>query len=125
MTDEQNQLLEDLATKIQEVRDAQPTEIEISAGKAAIERLLQVAERDTGQSRRCGNFLLAWWSARECGGFDLTDLWKLDLDLAQDMVTVFALVSRWQHYPDSCKLGFGKRFEKLAVTWRQNKADEQ
>jgi hypothetical protein len=35
---------------------------------AALERLIQVAQGDTGQSRIVANFLLAWWNAEECGG---------------------------------------------------------
>ncbi len=40
--------------------------------KAAFHRLVAIAQRDTGQSRRVADFLLAWWNAGECGGFDLT-----------------------------------------------------
>ena len=36
----------------------------------ALERLLLIALRGTGQSRRVANFLLAWWNANQCGGFD-------------------------------------------------------
>ena len=43
------------------------------AQAAALERLIDIAQRDTGQSRRVADFLLAWWNAGECGGFDLTD----------------------------------------------------
>jgi hypothetical protein len=35
--------------------------------RAALERLIQIAQRDTGQSRKVANFLLAWWNADECG----------------------------------------------------------
>lgn len=44
--------------------------------RAAICRLVQIAKGDTGQNRGVANFLLAWWNAEECGGFDLTDLWE-------------------------------------------------
>ena len=30
---------------------------------AALERLIGVAQSDTGQSRRAADFLLAWWNA--------------------------------------------------------------
>ena len=43
--------------------------------RTALERLIRVAQSDTGQSRIVANFLLAWWNAAECGGFDLTDVW--------------------------------------------------
>lgn len=86
--------------------------------RAALERLLEVADRDTGQSRRCADFLLAWWNADTCGGFDLTDLWGLDTDLREDIRTVFAFISRNQHYPDT--LGFERRFNRLVRGWRRH-----
>lgn len=67
---------------------------------AALRRLLSVAQRETGQSERCAAFLLAWWNATECGGFDFTDLWAVDTALAMDMVTVTGLIARHRHYPD-------------------------
>jgi hypothetical protein len=84
--------------------------------RAALERLLEIAQHDTGQSRRVANFLLAWWNATECGGFDLTDLWGVDTAIAQDMLTIFALLPRCGHYPDT--LGYGKQFEALVHAWR-------
>src|ERR1019366_7752403 len=84
--------------------------------KAALERLIQVALGDTGQSRKVANFLLAWWNAEECGGFDLTDLWRVDTAIAADMVTVFSMVAERDHYPDT--LGYGAGFEKLVASWR-------
>ena len=44
-----------------------------STTRQALERLIAVALRDTGQSRRCADFLLAWHNAGENGGLDLTD----------------------------------------------------
>jgi hypothetical protein len=45
--------------------------------KASMERLIAIAQSDTGQARRVADFLLAWWNAGECRGFDLTNLWAL------------------------------------------------
>ncbi|VVN98198.1 hypothetical protein PS723_02425 [Pseudomonas fluorescens] len=42
--------------------------------RQALEGSLAVAQGDTKQSRRCANFLLAWWNAAENGGFDLSEL---------------------------------------------------
>lgn len=84
--------------------------------KAALDRLISVARRDTGQSRRVANFLLAWWNAGDCGGFDLTELWGVDAAIAADMVTVFAILPTCQHYPDT--LGYGAQFEAIVRTWR-------
>ena len=69
---EKDDLLRELAARMQEIRDRQLTEAGIQALKADVEFLLEVAERDTGQSGRARNFLLAWWNADECGSFDLT-----------------------------------------------------
>lgn len=63
------------------------TEVE----RAALERLLGHAQRDTGQSRRVADFLLAWWNAANCGGFDITTAWGFDEEIAKDVVTVFGL----------------------------------
>lgn len=46
--------------------------------QAALERLIKIAQADTGQSRMTAEFLLSWWNASNCGGFDLTTLWGVD-----------------------------------------------
>jgi hypothetical protein len=84
--------------------------------REALERLIQIALGNTGQSARVANFLLAWWNAEECGGFDLTDLWRVDASIAADMVTVFGMVAERNNYPDT--LGYGAGFEKLVSSWR-------
>jgi hypothetical protein len=84
---------------------------------AALERLIDVAQRDTGQSRIVANFLLAWWNAGECGGFDLTDVWAVDTAIAKDMLRVFMLLARCRKYPDA--MGYGKHFEAIVRAWRR------
>ena len=84
--------------------------------KAALERLIDIARRDTGQSRKVANFLLAWWNAEACGGFDLTEVWGVDTAIAADMATVFALLTRCQQYSDT--LGYRKQFEAIVGAWR-------
>jgi hypothetical protein len=84
---------------------------------AALDRLVRIAQGDTGQSCKVANFLLAWWNAEACGGFDLTDLWGVDAPIAADMATVFALLSRCRQYPDT--LGYGRQFEILVGLWRR------
>ncbi len=91
--------------------------IEISASqKAALERLIRIALGDTGQSRRVANFLLAWWNAEECGGFDFTDLWNVDAEIGADMVTVFGILAGLQCYPDA--LGYSDQFGEIVAVWR-------
>lgn len=82
----------------------------------ALERLIEIARGNTGQSGKVANFLLAWWNAEECGGFDLTELWGVDASIAADMISVFALVAARQQYPD--RLGYGKQFEAIVRAWR-------
>jgi hypothetical protein len=67
--------------------------------RAALERLIQTALGDTGQSRIVANFLLAWWNLEECGGFDLTEVWGVDAEIALDMLRVFALMAERHQYP--------------------------
>jgi hypothetical protein len=97
---------------MQEIRDIQPTEAGIQALKTDVEFLLDVAERDTGQSGRMRNFLLAWWNAEECGGFDLTDLWNLDMEIVEAIQRILFVLPNYHSYPD--RPGYGERFERLA-----------
>jgi hypothetical protein len=83
---------------------------------AALERLIHVAQGDTGQSRIVANFLLAWWNAEQYGGFALTDVWGVDTPIAVDMLRVFALLAGCHQYPDS--MGYGKHFETIVRAWR-------
>lgn len=84
--------------------------------RAALLRLLTIAQADTGTSRRVSDFLLAWWNARECGGFDLVDLWSLDAEILDDVLTIVRFVAHNRHYPDD--LGFGPQFVQLVDAWR-------
>ncbi|BCH33204.1 hypothetical protein MesoLjLc_51340 [Mesorhizobium sp. L-8-10] len=84
--------------------------------QAALERLLKIAASDTEQSRRVADFLLAWWNAGSCGGFDLTSLWALDRAIADDMAIVFPMIARVNSYPDS--LGYKTQFEAIVRSWR-------
>ena len=89
--------------------------------KAALERLIAIAQSDTGQARRVADFLLAWWNAGECRGFDLTTLWFVDRSIADDMVIVFSYVARANAYPDT--LGFNAEFQSIVRGWRPELAD--
>lgn len=86
------------------------------AEKQSLENLLKIARGDTGQSRRVADFLLAWWNASQCGGYDLTTAWGLDEDIMEDVCVVFRLGSRANSYPDT--LGYGPQFEALVHEWR-------
>lgn len=83
---------------------------------AALRRLIQHAKRETGQSRRVADFLLAWWNPGQCGGFDFTTMWGCDEEIANDMIVVFSYVARNSHYPDT--LGFESDFAAIIHQWR-------
>lgn len=85
----------------------------------ALDRLVKIAQSNTGQSRRVANFLLAWWNAGDNGGFDFTDLWNVDLEIAQDMLVVFALIANCRNYAD--RYGYEAEFRQLVTDWRQPK----
>jgi hypothetical protein len=87
-----------------------------NAPQAALERLIRIAQGDSGQCRVVANFLLAWWNAAEYGGFDLTDVWAVDKTIAADMLAVFEQLVHYRRYPDS--LGYGKQFQIIAQRWR-------
>ena len=84
--------------------------------RGALDRLIGVAQRDSGQSRRVANLLLCWWNADTCGRFDFRDLWSLDADIKTDAVWLIVYIATHQTYPDS--LGFGGIFEALVRKWR-------
>lgn len=87
----------------------------------ALIRLLDIAVRDTGQSRRVADFLLAWWNAGICGGFDITAAWSLDDSIAEDVIAVFGLAVRSNSYPDT--LGYGEKFKRAVNAWRPELKD--
>ena len=89
--------------------------------KAALEHLIAIAQSDTGQARRVADFLLAWWNAGECGGFDLSNLWGVDASIAEDMVIVFGYVAGANAYPDA--LGFNVQFQSIVRGWRPELAN--
>ncbi len=89
--------------------------------KAALNRLLDIARKDTGQSRRVADFLLAWWNAESCGGFDLTDLWGIDQGIREDMITVFGYVAGVNQYPDA--IGYKESFQSIVRDWRPELKD--
>ncbi|MBC7907013.1 MAG: hypothetical protein H7Y60_09750 [Rhodospirillaceae bacterium] len=82
----------------------------------ALGRLVKIAKGDTGQSRTVANFLLAWWNANSCGGFDLTDLWAVDTKITKDILAVTMLIAARNNYPDA--YGFKADFERMVADWR-------
>ena len=88
-----------------------------AAAVAALGRLFSIALRDTCQSRRVANFLLAWHNAEENGGWDPVDLWSVDAAIADDMLTVLQFIRLVHRYPGDVS------FEKeIAAVWEQWRA---
>jgi hypothetical protein len=92
---------------------------------AALRRLIDIAKSDTGQSRRVADFLLAWWNAGSCGGFDLTTLWGVDSAIADDMHAVFGLIARVSKYPNQIDESFDAEFRAIVREWRPELADAE
>jgi hypothetical protein len=84
--------------------------------KAALERLIDLGCGNTGQCRKVADFLLAWWNAAECGGFDLTEMWSVDDSIALDMLEVCRLIADCNSYPET--LGYKAEFETIIKQWR-------
>ncbi len=86
------------------------------ATRAPIQRLVQVAAGNTSQSGTVGASLLAWWNAKSCRGFDLTDLWTVDNAIAREMLATAAFIATHREYPAA--YGLGHQFEQLVARWR-------
>ncbi|GLK96366.1 hypothetical protein GCM10008164_41080 [Achromobacter xylosoxidans] len=94
------------------------------AGMDALQRLIEIALRDTGQSKRVADFLLSWWNATSCGGFDLSDLWSVDGEIADDMMSVIELIRRSRAYPDTFGTHVHEQFKRLVNLWRPQLIDD-
>jgi ParB family transcriptional regulator, chromosome partitioning protein len=90
---------------------------ETNASLEALRRLVEIAKRDTGQSRRVANFLLAWHNAEENGGWDPIDLWNVDAAIADDIFLVLILIRSKQAYPG--QYGLERDLEHIWSLWRK------
>jgi hypothetical protein len=85
--------------------------------KAALDRLIAHAKRNTGQAARVANFLLCWWNADEQGKFDVRDIWRLDDAIAADVLVVFSMIATHSNvYPDY--LGYEDDFKRIISVHR-------
>jgi hypothetical protein len=60
------------------------------------------------------DFLLAWWNAASCGGFDITTAWGVDSGIVEDMVIVFRFAAHASTYPDT--LGYEGAFRDIVCS---------
>jgi hypothetical protein len=86
--------------------------------RAALGRLLRIAQCDTGQSRRVANFLLAWHNAEENGGWDPTDLWAVDVSIGADMMLVLGLIQGGPPGKYPPEWGYRNEIEAVWERWR-------
>lgn len=87
---------------------------------AALDRLFAIAQQDTGTSGRVANFLLAWWNARDNGGFDFTDFWSMDPPILRDCLTVLGFILNARCYLDSDPK-YSPLFREVHRAWRPQK----
>ncbi|MDO9099664.1 MAG: hypothetical protein Q7V53_02820 [Caldisericota bacterium] len=97
-------------------REAERPAIE-EAGRAALERLFVVAQRDTGQSRRIAAFLLGCYNGTRFP-FDLTDFRGLDFELFEDCLAVLRMDYQPRQEVHNYFPQGGQKFEQLAHDWR-------
>jgi hypothetical protein len=88
-------------------------------GEQVLKRLFDVAAADTGQSRRVADFLLSWHNSEENGGWNPTDLWNVDEDIADDILAVLNLLRERHVYAEA--LGFGDRMYAVWERWRASR----
>ena len=86
------------------------------SGLDALHRLIEIAATDTGQFRAVVDFLLAWWNARACGGFDLTMLWSVAPPIRDDRLVVLDLIAHHRNFPTA--YGLGDAFTALVARRR-------
>lgn len=86
-------------------------------GEAALRRLFDVAQSDTGQCKIIAKFLLGCYNGDRFP-FDLTDFRCIDHNLFMDCLAVLKMDSQPQkevhmYFPDG-----GQKFEQMAKDWR-------
>ncbi|KPH63570.1 hypothetical protein [Novosphingobium sp. ST904] len=93
--------------------------IDVASAKVALDRLIDVARSDTGQSKRVANFLLAWWNGDDWGHFPIADLFGLDREVGLDIARIVGFLAA---YPEAIYADqFGRREELIALVhqWRE------
>lgn len=99
----------------------------MNTNEAALRRLIEIAQRDTVHSQRVADFLLAWWNAPDCGGFNLKHLHcaAVNDEIANCMMTIVKYIARGGFSAHSLGYdadadGFNENFESIARKWRPN-----
>ncbi len=84
--------------------------------RQALDRLMKIAKGNTGQCKRVADFLLSWFNGPVCGGWGVTDVWHLDIEILEDLFVVLAFISEKTVYPD--QLGYYDDLQVIARQWR-------
>jgi len=88
------------------------------AGYEALLRLFKLTTLNTIQARCAANLLLACYDAPIFGGWDPTEIWKVDEATGSDMLSLLQLVKWSGLYID--ELGFDKEIQLVWRKWMQN-----
>lgn len=94
-----------------------------SKGAAALQRLFEVARRDTGQCRHIARFLLGLYNGSRFP-FDMTDLRAIDADLFEDCMLVLRMDAQVTEQEVHQYVGGKGGFEQLAVRWGVEDAEK-
>ncbi len=92
--------------------------------ECAMKRLLKIANTDSGQGGKVASFLLSWWNASNCGGFDLTDLWSVDKAIADDMMVIIHFIYE-NHAVYPSEFGYRPQMLELIKVWRDHLISNQ
>lgn len=88
--------------------------------KPALDRLIDLARSDTGQSARAANFLLACWNGDDWGHFQIADLFAVDREVAADMTIIFEFLGQHEGavYFDTLGPSYRDQMGVLVERWR-------
>ena len=86
--------------------------------EAALRRLIDIAKSDNNEASLVADFLLAWWNAGKCGGFDFTHFWKMQDSTLQDIFGVMILIATAHEHADILDPGLDADFHEVAWLWR-------
>lgn len=92
-------------------------------GEAALRRLLPIAQRDTGQSKRVAHILLGLYNGYRFP-LNLTTLRGLDDDIVEDVLAVFRMDANAYQEVHLYFDNGGNVFEQLAKDWGFDEASD-
>ncbi len=109
--------VEEFRAQVEEARERGEMREATREEHAVLARLIDRAFRPySGRDKYVADFLLAWWNAKACGGFNLAELWGLDAATREDVKVVLDMICRCGAYPDT--LGYQNEFVLLVHRWR-------